>query len=284
MSKPASVRGLLEAALRHLDGADARAEAQILLAHVLGRPRSWLFAWPEHEPDAAQREVYAGLVEARARGEPIAYLTGRRDFWNLDLAIGPAVLIPRPETELLVELALARLPLDREVCVADLGTGSGAIALAIASERPQARVLATDASEAALEVARGNARRLGLGKLEFARGNWCEVLGGRRFDLIVSNPPYIASGDPHLAQGDLRFEPAAALASGKDGLDALRAIVAQAPEHLVERGWLLLEQGYDQAAAVRDLLAGSGFESIGSARDAAGHERVSFGRRPPVKV
>lgn len=282
--EPRSVRALIEAASTRLVGEEARSEAEILLAHVLARPRGWLFAWPEHEPTADQRAAYVQLIDARWRGEPIAYLTGRRGFWTLELDVTPAVLIPRPETELLVELALARLPLDREVRVADLGTGSGAIALALASERPQARVLATDASEAALEVARGNARRLDLRNVEFAQGDWCVALGGAMFDLIVSNPPYIVSGDPHLAQGDLRFEPPAALASGSDGLDAIRTIIAQAPAHLRAGGWLLLEHGYDQAAAVRDLFAGCGFESIDSARDAAGHERVSFGRHPPAKV
>ena len=282
--EPRSVRALIEAASTRLVGEEARSEAEILLAHVLARPRGWLFAWPEHEPTADQRAAYVQLIDARWRGEPIAYLTGRRGFWTLELDVTPAVLIPRPETELLVELALARLPLDREVRVADLGTGSGAIALAIASERPQARVLATDASEAALAVARGNAQRLGLGKVDFAQGNWCAALGERRVDLIVSNPPYIAAGDPHLAQGDLRFEPGSALASGADGLDAIRCILAEAPRHLVGRGWLLLEHGHDQAAAVRELLTAHAFVEVGSTRDAAGHERVSFGRRPPVKV
>lgn len=282
--EPRSVRALIEAASTRLVGEETRSEAEILLAHVLARPRGWLFAWPEHEPTADQRAAYVQLIDARWRGEPIAYLTGRRGFWTLELDVTPAVLIPRPETELLVELALARLPLDREVRVADLGTGSGAIALALASERPQARVLATDASEAALEVARGNARRLDLRNVEFAQGDWCVALGGAMFDLIVSNPPYIVSGDPHLAQGDLRFEPPDALASGRDGLDAIRTIIAQAPTHLRAGGWVLLEHGYDQAAAVRNLFAGCGFESIDSARDAAGHERVSFGRHPPAKV
>lgn len=282
--EPHTIRALIDAASARRAGVETRSEAEILLAHVLGRSRSWLFAWPEHEPTADQRAVYAQLIDARWRGEPIAYLTGRCGFWTLELDVTPAVLIPRPETELLVELALARLPLDREVCVADLGTGSGAIALAIASERPQARVLATDASEAALAVARGNARRLDLRNVEFAQGDWCVALGGAMFDLIVSNPPYIASGDPHLAQGDLRFEPGSALASGADGLDAIRCILAEAPRHLVERGWLLLEHGYDQAAAVRELLTAHAFVEIDSARDVAGHERVSFGRRPPVKV
>ena len=273
-----SVRGLLATAMERLAGEDAAAEAAILLAHVLARPRSWLLAWPEHEPTTDECARFAALVEARARGEPVAYLIGRRGFWTFELEVTPAVLIPRPETERLVELALARLPAERQARVADLGTGSGAIALALASERPRAQVVASDASSAALELARRNARRLGLERVAFVEGDWCAALGARMFDLIASNPPYIAAADPHLARGDLRFEPAAALASGADGLDALRSIVAQARFHLGEGGWLLLEHGHDQGAAVRSLLA-AGYREIGTERDHAGHERVTFARR-----
>jgi len=251
----------------------------MLLAHALGRTRAALFAWPEYEPDAAQRAAFEALVEARARGTPVAYLLGSRAFHRFELQVTPAVLIPRPETERLVELALERIPPGQPCSIADLGTGSGAIALALALERPHARVLATDASEAALEVARANAARLGAGNVLFAHGDWCAALGGAPFDLIASNPPYIAAGDPHLARGDLRFEPASALASGVDGLDAIRTIVAAAPAHLVPGGWLLLEHGWEQGAAVRALLSAHGFEAVTSARDLAGHERVSFGRR-----
>jgi len=274
-----SVRALLDAATRWLPGDEARGEAEMLLAHALGRSRTWLFTWPEHEPDAAQREQFERLVAARERGEPVAYLLGRRGFWTFDLQVTPAVLIPRPETELLVELALARLPMDVACNVADLGTGSGAIALAIAHERPRANVLATDASADALAVARANADRLGLRNVGFAQGSWCDALGAAVFDVIVSNPPYIAAADAHLAQGDLRFEPASALASGVDGLDAIRAIVAQAPAHLADGGWLLLEHGWEQATAVRALLEAAGYCEVGSARDHAGHERITFGRR-----
>ncbi|KAB2900417.1 MAG: peptide chain release factor N(5)-glutamine methyltransferase [Dokdonella sp.] len=277
---PASVRALLAAASLRLDGEAARSEAELLLAHALGTSRSWLYAWPEHVPAPAQQARFAELVEARVRGEPVAYLLGEREFWSLRLAVTPAVLIPRADTERLVELALARLPAGTALQVADLGTGSGAIALAIASERAQARVLATDASPAALALARRNAHDLRLANVEFAQGDWCAALGTRQFDLIASNPPYIAEGDPHLLQGDLRFEPRAALGSGPDGLDAIRAIVAQAPRHLLTDGWLLLEHGFDQAAAVRALLAEAGYREIGSARDHAGHERVSGARRP----
>jgi release factor glutamine methyltransferase len=189
------------------------------------------------------------------------------------------VLIPRPETELLVERALECVPTDRESRVADLGTGSGAIALAIACERPRAHVTATDASASALEVARGNAARLGIGNVAFAAGDWYAALGGARFDVIVSNPPYIAAGDAHLARGDLRFEPAVALASGADGLDAIRRIVAGAPAHLADRGALLLEHGFDQSERVRALLEAAGFEDVASARDGGGHERVTHGTK-----
>lgn len=275
------MRTLLAEAASQLEGEEARGEAEGLLAQVLGRPRAWLYAWPEHLPTMAQREAFEELLAARARGVPVAYLLGKRAFWTFDLEVTPAVLIPRPETELLVELALARLDPVAPAAVADLGTGSGAIALAIASERPRARVLATDASPAALEVAKANAARLYLGNVAFAQGDWCDALGEERFDLIASNPPYIEEDDAHLARGDLRHEPRQALASGADGLDAIREIVAASPRHLHAGGWLLLEHGFDQGARVRGLLAAHGFIDTASAVDLAGHERVSIGRRPP---
>ncbi len=274
-----NVRDLLAMASRRIGGADARLDAELLLAHALGTPRARLYAWPEHEPDAMQRAAFEQLVDARERGEPIAYLTGRREFWSLDLAVTPDVLIPRHETELLVELALGRIPRDRPVRVADLGTGSGAIALAIARERPLAHVTATDASLSALDVARGNAARLGIGNVAFALGDWFAALGDARFDMIVSNPPYIAADDAHLAQGDLRFEPAAALASGVDGLDAICRIIAGAPAHLADRGALLLEHGFDQSRRVRALLEAAGFENVASVRDNGSHERVTLGTK-----
>ena len=271
-----TVRDLLAAATRRLDG--ARIDAELLLAHALGVSRVKLYAWPELEPEAGAIERFERSIAARASGEPVAYLVGHREFWNLDLAVSPAVLIPRPETERLVELALERIATDREVRVADLGAGSGAIALAIASERPRARVLATDASADALAVARANAERLRLGNVAFAQGDWCDALGDARFDVIVSNPPYIAEDDPHLRAGDLPREPRAALASGVDGFDAIRRIVACAPSHLEPDGWLLLEHGWDQATSTRALLERAGFVDVESARDDAGHERVTLGR------
>ncbi len=246
---------------------------------MLACARSRLYAWPEFEPPAPQCERFDRLVEARARGEPVAYLTGHREFWSLDLEVTPAVLIPRPETELLVELALARLPVDAVCAVADLGTGSGAVALAIARERPLAQVLATDASAQALAVARRNAMRLGIDNVAFALGDWCGALGDRRFDLLVSNPPYIAECDPHLERGDLRHEPVAALVSGRDGLDAIRRIADAACAHLPPGAWLLLEHGWAQGTRVRELLSVRGFSAVGSVSDRGDHERVTLARR-----
>ncbi len=254
------------------------ADAALLLAHALGKSRSWLFAHADDALGEAEAARFDVLLARRAAGEPVAYLTGWRGFWTLELAVTPATLVPRPETELLVDLALARLPVDAPVRVADLGTGSGAIALAIASERPRAQVLATDASSAALDVARGNAARNGIGNVAFRLGSWLQPLGEDTFDLIASNPPYIAEGDPHLAQGDLRFEPAMALSCGADGLDAIRVIVRDAPACLRRGGWLLLEHGWEQGDAVRALLAAAGFADVATERDLEQRDRVSLGR------
>ena len=239
-----------------------RFEAELLLCHVLKRDRSWLMAHATDAIDSDHAAQYDALVERRRDGEPVAYITGVRGFWKMDLSVSPAVLIPRPETELLVEQALERLPREQTCSVADLGTGSGAVALAIASERRRARVTATDASDDALAVARANSERLGLEQIEFLQGDWWQPLADRRFDVVVSNPPYIAADDHHLDQGDLRHEPLAALASGGDGLDAIRQIVAGAASRLNDGGWLLLEHGWNQAAAVRALLEQAGFEQI----------------------
>lgn len=271
------VRELLARATAILAGDEARQEAELLLAHTLGRSRAWLFAWPEFVPEAAQASAYGRLVAARRDGMPIAYLTGTRGFRALELTVTPAVLIPRPETELLVEWALACLPAAGGATVADLGTGSGAIALAIAQERPATRVVATDASADALAVARANAQRLGLANVEFMQGDWCAALGTQVFDLIVSNPPYIEADDPHLTRGDLRFEPPSALASGADGLDAIRTISAQAPAHLREGGWLMFEHGWNQGAAVRGVLE-EAFDKVETVRDLEGRGRVTGGR------
>ncbi|MGH8182897.1 MAG: peptide chain release factor N(5)-glutamine methyltransferase [Rhodanobacteraceae bacterium] len=272
-----AVRDILDAAARTLPGDDARREAALLLRHVLGVSDAWLVAHAGDSVDGPHASAFHQLIERRVHGEPVAYLTGMRGFHALDLHVTPAVLIPRPETELLVDLALQRIPAEAGCRVADLGTGSGAIALAIAQARPRTQVLATDASESALEVARANAARLGLRNVEFAQGGWCSALGDQRFDLIVSNPPYIAEGDSHLRQGDLRFEPAGALASGRDGLDAIRVIVRDAHTHLREGGWLLFEHGFEQGAATRGLLSAQGYTDVFTAPDLEGRDRVSGG-------
>jgi release factor glutamine methyltransferase len=270
----------LDALLRDAGARIDPVDAQWLLVHALGKPRSWLYAHGDDVADAALVARFETLVARRVAGEPVAYLTGRRGFWSFDLTVTPATLIPRVETELLVELALARLPRDREPRIADLGTGSGAIALALAHERPRARVVATDASDAALAVARDNAIALGIDNIDFRRGDWLAALSGERFDLIASNPPYIAGDDPHLGVGDLRHEPAAALASGYDGLDAIRMIVRDAPAHLVTDGWLLLEHGLEQGRAVRELLHAAGFVDVATEHDLEGRDRVTLGRMP----
>ena len=256
----------------------ADVDADALLLHVLGKPHSWLFAHADDPVDAEAATRYAALLQRRREGEPVAYLTGSRGFWTLELAVTSATLIPRSETELLVEHALARIPEDAAVRVADLGTGSGAIALAIASERPRAHVIATDASADALVVARGNAQRNAIGNVEFRHGDWLAPLLGERMDVIVSNPPYIADGDPHLAQGDLRFEPALALSCGVDGLDAIRRIVIAAPACLRPGGWLMLEHGFDQGPAVRTLLRDAGFHGVKTVRDLESRDRLGLGR------
>ena len=301
-----------------LESGSARIEVQCLLQRVLNVTRAYLLTHPERRLNKPEQTRYDELLQRRLQGEPVAYLLGEREFFGLMFKVTPATLIPRPETELLVELALQRcggvaasppgthrpppcggIPSDgltatlsrpvghplprgeglgeRVFRVLDLGTGSGAIALAIAYERPNVEVLACDASAAALEIARENAQRLGIANASFAHSDWFQALTGKRFDIIVANPPYIAAGDPHLAQGDVRFEPASALVSGSNGLHDICHIISQADNHLEPGGWLLLEHGYDQAAQVRELLQQAGFGEVFSARDLAGIERVSGG-------
>ncbi|MDD2913935.1 MAG: peptide chain release factor N(5)-glutamine methyltransferase [Gallionella sp.] len=269
-------KAALESAL-DMDLASARIEVQCLLQAVLQVNRAYLLTHPEQLLTSEQQESYAVLFEQRLRGEPLAYLLGEREFYGLNFRVTPATLIPRTDTELLVELALQRIPSHGAFRVLDLGTGSGAIALSIAHARPDAEVTAVDASQDALDVAQSNVQRLDLHNVRLMRSDWFTGLAGERFDLIVSNPPYIAAADTHLAQGDLRFEPRSALASGADGLDDIRRIVVQAQTYLNPGGWLLLEHGYDQAERVRALLQQAEFAEVFSACDLAGIERVSGG-------
>ncbi|MCU7904873.1 MAG: peptide chain release factor N(5)-glutamine methyltransferase [Candidatus Thiodiazotropha sp. (ex Epidulcina cf. delphinae)] len=265
--------------LGELPHSDPELEAALLLCHLLGKPRSHLFAWPEATLTADMQQAYATLIKRRRNGAPIAYITGEREFWSLTLRVTPDTLIPRPETELLVERSLHHLRQRPDPLVADLGAGSGAIALALASERPDARIHAGDRSAEALAVAGENAARLGFTQVSLFRGNWCEALPTEnRYDLIACNPPYIETGDPHLSRGDLPNEPASALVSGSDGLADIRVIIQQAGGRLKKGGWLLLEHGYRQAPKVQQLLRAAGLSDISTHRDLSGHPRLTESR------
>ena len=261
------------------DSPTPRLDAELLLAQALGKSRGYLHTWPERELEASQHERYQAALARRRSGEPVAYILGRQGFWSLDLDVASHTLIPRPDTELLVETALALLPAT-PLQVLDLGTGTGAIALALACERPAWQVTGVDRVPEAVALAQGNGTRLQLANARFAESCWFSALAGQRFQLIVSNPPYIAAADPHLSQGDVRFEPSSALVAGVDGLDDIRLIIEQAPEHLLAGGWLLLEHGFDQAEAVRELLVQRGFAAVDSRRDLGGHQRISLGQWP----
>jgi release factor glutamine methyltransferase len=267
-----TVRAAVDAVRRRIPRLDAR----LLVQHIARIGHAEYLAHPERPLSAAEQEAFMALVNRRANGEPLAYLTGEREFFGRSFAVTPAVLIPRPDTERLVLAALERLPADVAPAILDLGTGSGAIAVTLALECRRATVTAVDVSPAALAIARANAAALGAA-VEFVESDWFAALAGRRFDLIVANPPYVAAGDRHLAQDGLPFEPDLALAGGADGLACLRVIVAGAPAHLADGGRLLVEHGYDQAAAVRALLAAQGFRQVASWRDLSGLERVSGG-------
>jgi len=254
-----------------------RLDAELLLCRVLGRERSYLFTWPEQALDETQRDAFEALLVRREKGEPIAHILGRREFWSLELGVSADTLIPRPETELLVEAALARIPKDAEWRIADLGTGSGAIALAIASERPRCQLVAVERSAAALAVAQENAREHGITNVEFVAGDWFEPLAGQQFQMIISNPPYIPQSDPHLQQGDVRFEPLTALVSGDDGLDDIRHLITVSKKYLRAPGWLLLEHGHDQGPRVITLLSKENFQHVENLTDLVGNDRVAIG-------
>ena len=261
------------------DSPTARLDAELLLAAALGKSRSFLHTWPERIVPSDAALTFADYLQRRRGGEPVAYILGQQGFWKLDLEVAPHTLIPRPDTELLVETALELLP-STPAKVLDLGTGSGAIALALASERPAWQVTAVDRVLEAVALAERNRQRLHVQNVTVLRSHWFDALKDHRYTLIISNPPYIAAADPHLVAGDVRFEPASALVAGTDGLDDLRVIITQAPQHLEAGGWLMLEHGYDQAQAVRDLLLAQGFVEVHSRMDLGGHQRISLGRLP----
>jgi release factor glutamine methyltransferase len=275
-----TVRSLLDQARSELDSWDTgRLDAEVLLCHVLGTTRAWLYANSEEPVDPAKTRHFRQLVSRRVCGEPVAYLTGTREFWSLALKVTPDVLIPRPETELLVETALEFIPEGVRWRVADLGTGSGAIALALAKERPECEIFATDISEKALAVALANARNLNLSRVRFVQGSWLAPLRGR-FNGLVSNPPYVPEDDPHLTTGDCRHEPRTALTPGPDGIGSIREIAREALNVLESGGFLAFEHGHDQGAASRALLRELGYRGIESRQDLAGLERVTSGFAP----
>lgn len=280
MSEAATVGGLLAAARAKLgDHVESRLDAEVLLCHVLECSRAWLFAHGDEGVDSGRSSQFEDLLERRASGEPVAYLVGRREFWSLPFEVTPDVLIPRPETELLVEIALEHIPREKPARVADLGTGSGAVAIALAVERPLCEIHATDVSDAALEIARRNAERLAPGRVTFHEGDWLKPLEGL-FDVIVSNPPYIDRDDDHLERGDCRFEPRAALTPGTNGMAAIERIAGGAGACLGAGGCLAFEHGFEQGGASRQVLEREGFVRVETRKDLAGRERVTLGFRP----
>lgn len=258
-----------------------RLDAEVLLCHCLGKPRSYLRAWPEKLIDARMHAEYQDIVNQRLRGLPVAYLTGVREFWSREFLVSSDVLIPRPDTELLIELGLARIPPDRPVSVIDLGTGSGVIAVTLASERPLASITATDSSAAALKIARQNARRHHLDGIRFVQSDWLNGIKTCAFDLVLSNPPYIAAGDPHLQNGDVRFEPKHALIADESGLRDIRTIIQNARRYLRPNGHILIEHGYNQQLPVRQIMKSCHYRQINTYTDLSGNPRVTCGAWNP---
>lgn len=270
----------LREAISQLQASESpRRDAEILLGFVTGKARTFILAFGETPLTDEQQEQLAALLARRVRGEPVAHLIGEREFWSLPLFVSPATLIPRPDTECLVEQALARLP--AAPCrILDLGTGTGAIALALASERPDCQVTAVDLIPEAVALAQRNAEHLGIRNIEIVQSRWFSALEGQTFSLIVSNPPYIDAQDPHLAQGDVRFEPLSALVAADNGLADLHTLIKDAPRYLLPQGWLLLEHGWQQGAAVREIFARYGWQQVETCRDYGDNERLTLGRRP----
>ncbi len=257
-----------------------RLDAEILLAFSLNKNRTWLATWPDKTLKKNQQGTFYALLKRRLNGEPIAHITESREFWSLDLTVNKETLIPRPETELMVEKILQLYPVSTQIKLLDLGTGSGAIALAIASERPSWQITATDESANALDIAKLNAQHHKLNNITFIEGNWFSPLNNRQFDIIVSNPPYIPDTDPHLLQGDLRFEPVSALASGLDGLDDIRLICQQAQAYLSLNGMLIIEHGYDQKEKLNQIFIHSGYKKIQQYNDLSSNPRITCGLNP----
>lgn len=270
---------LKTATLRLTHSDSAKRDAEILLGFVTGRARTYLLAFGETPLTAEQAEQLTVLLARRERGEPVAYLVGEREFWSLPLSVSPATLIPRPDTECLVELALERLPAT-PCAILDLGTGTGAIALALASERPDCQLTGIDLQSEAVALAQHNAQKLAINNARFLQGSWFTPVAGQKFALIASNPPYIDEADPHLGQGDVRFEPGSALVAADQGLADLAAIVQQAADYLEPQGWLLLEHGWQQGESVRTLLNAVGFIAVATHRDYGGNDRVTLGQKP----
>jgi len=282
-AQPTTIALALELAIKklaHIPDTIPRLEAEVLLSSLLEKPRTYLMAWPEMRLSPEQTQSFHSMIERRTTHEPIAYITGCREFWSLNLEVTPDTLIPRPETETLVETALEHIPRHSSLNIADLGTGSGAIAAAIASERPLCNILATDFSPNTLRVAKRNFHQLGLKNIQTSIGEWCKALpADEQFDIIISNPPYVADGDGHLAHDGLPWEPQRALRSGNDGLDDISQIIKATPDHITPGGWLFLEHGFDQGDRVRSLLEQAGFQAIDTRQDMAGRERVTAGRQ-----